>query len=186
TAGISRVQSGRCAAPSSPTPCSPWRRSSSDAPTRVWATPRTHAARTSTHCACSPPWATRRPGCSLRSRRTTSPPPAASGCAGSPAARNSGTGGAFRVYYRRMRRTLRLAALAALTSSLAPAATLARPDAAATEIHGPQDVPTPQLAIAAAEPGDTIVLDRGTYPGGNVVPPGKPDLTIVGVDRNEL
>jgi len=30
------------------------------------------------------------------------------------------------------------------------------------------------------------LLDRGTYPGGNVVPPEKPDLTIVGVDRNDV
>ena len=85
-----------------------------------------------------------------------------------------------------MRRTLRLAALAALTSSLAPAATLARPDAAATVIHVPQDVPRLQEAVAQAQPGDTILLDAGTYPGGNVVPPAKHDITIRGVDRNQV
>ena len=52
------------------------------------------------------------------------------------------------------------------------AAPSARPSA---EIHVPQDVATLQLAIAQAQPGDTIVLDAGTYPGGNVVPAGKHD-----------
>jgi hypothetical protein len=47
-------------------------------------------------------------------------------------------------------------------------------------------VPTPQLAISAARPGDTIVLAPGVYPGGYVVPPGKHDLTIVGADRNAV
>jgi Right handed beta helix region len=50
----------------------------------------------------------------------------------------------------------------------------------------PQDVATLQLAIAQAHPGDTIVLDAGTYPGGNVVPAGKHDITIAGVDRNAV
>jgi hypothetical protein len=50
----------------------------------------------------------------------------------------------------------------------------------------PADVPTLQLAIARAQPGDTIVLAAGTYPGGNVVPPAKHDITIKGVDRNDV
>src|SRR5712691_7063707 len=54
------------------------------------------------------------------------------------------------------------------------------------EIQVPQDVPTLQLAIAAAQPGDTIVLDSGTYAGGNVVPAAKHDLTITGVDRTAV
>ena len=43
-----------------------------------------------------------------------------------------------------------------------------------------------QRAIAAAKPGDTIVLDAGVYPGGNVLPPAKHDITIRGVDRNAV
>src|SRR5919201_7089552 len=74
----------------------------------------------------------------------------------------------------------RLVVLAALVCALPAAA------APAAEIHVPQNVPTLQLAIAQAEPGDTIVLDAGTYPGGNVVPPAKHDLTIRGVDRNAV
>jgi hypothetical protein len=78
---------------------------------------------------------------------------------------------------------MRASHLAVLACLLVPAAAPARP---AAEIHVPQDVPTLQLAIAQAQPGDTIVLDAGTYPGGNVVPPAKHDLTIAGVDRNEV
>lgn len=70
--------------------------------------------------------------------------------------------------------------------ALFPAANLASPGALSTEIHVPADVPTLQLAIGRAQPGDTIVLDAGTYPGGNVVPPGKHDITIKGVDRNDV
>lgn len=50
----------------------------------------------------------------------------------------------------------------------------------------PQDAPTIQAAVAAAAPGDTILVDRGTYPGGVVVPKEKPSLTIRGVDRNAV
>jgi hypothetical protein len=60
------------------------------------------------------------------------------------------------------------------------------PAAQHAEIHVPGDVRTPQLAIAASRPGDTIVLERGVYPGGYVVPAAKHDLTIVGVDRNAV
>ena len=58
--------------------------------------------------------------------------------------------------------------------------------AAAAEIRVPQDASSLQRAIERAKPGDTIVLDAGSYPGGNVVPPAKHDLTIRGVDRNEV
>jgi hypothetical protein len=78
---------------------------------------------------------------------------------------------------------MRAARLGVLACLLLPAAAPARP---AAEIHVPQDVPTLQLAIAQAQPGDTIALDAGTYPGGNVVPPAKHDLTIRGVDRNAV
>ncbi len=50
----------------------------------------------------------------------------------------------------------------------------------------PEDVPTVERAIAQASPGDTILLAAGTYPGGYVVPQAKRDLTIKGVDRNEV
>ena len=50
----------------------------------------------------------------------------------------------------------------------------------------PDDVPTLQLAIGQARPGDTVVLSAGTYPGGNVVPREKHDITIMGSDRNEV
>jgi hypothetical protein len=58
--------------------------------------------------------------------------------------------------------------------------------APAAEIRVPEDAATLQLAIAQARPGDTIVLAAGTYPGGVVVPAAKRDLTIRGVDRNEV
>jgi pectin methylesterase-like acyl-CoA thioesterase len=60
----------------------------------------------------------------------------------------------------------------------------ARDDASSSTIRVPQDVATIKQAIARAKPGDTILLDRGTYPGGNVVPRDKHDITIKGVDRN--
>ena len=58
--------------------------------------------------------------------------------------------------------------------------------ASAGVIRVPQDAPTIQAAIAAAPPGDTIFVDRGTYPGGVVIPKDKPNLTIRGVDRNAV
>jgi hypothetical protein len=73
-----------------------------------------------------------------------------------------------------------------MTLALSPVATPESPAAIASEIHVPRDVPTLQLAIGRAAPDDTIVLAAGTYPGGNVVPPGKHDITIKGVDRNDV
>lgn len=74
---------------------------------------------------------------------------------------------------------------AALVLVLVAGVSPAQPSAdASADIHVPQDVATPQLAIEQAQPGDTIVLDAGTYPGGYVVPAGKHDITIAGVDRN--
>jgi hypothetical protein len=77
-----------------------------------------------------------------------------------------------------------VAVLAGLTlaASLVPGP--ASPAAARSEIRVPEDVATLQLAIARAQPGDTIVLAPGTYPGGSVVPPAKHDLSIRGADRN--
>ena len=45
---------------------------------------------------------------------------------------------------------------------------------------------TLQLAIAQAKPGDTIVLDAGIYPGGNVVPAGSTTSRSAGVNRNAV
>src|SRR5919204_6925814 len=53
-------------------------------------------------------------------------------------------------------------------------------------IRVPQDAPTIPAAVAAAASGDTVLVDRGTYPGGVVVPEDKPNLTIRGVDRNAV
>jgi hypothetical protein len=75
------------------------------------------------------------------------------------------------------------ALLLVLAVGLWPAQPSAR---ASADIHVPQDVATLQLAITQAQPGDTIVLDGGTYPGGNVVPADKHDITIAGVDRNTV
>src|SRR5919202_7047574 len=50
----------------------------------------------------------------------------------------------------------------------------------------PQDAPSVQAGVNAAAPGDTVLVDRGTYPGGVVVPKSKPNLTIRGVDRNAV
>jgi hypothetical protein len=71
----------------------------------------------------------------------------------------------------------------ALLLALAGAAS---PSTSASEIRVPEDVPTLRRAIEQAAPGDTILLSAGTYGGGNIVPPGKHDLTIRGVDRNEV
>ena len=50
----------------------------------------------------------------------------------------------------------------------------------------PQDVPTPQAAVDASQPGDVVLLDRGTYDGGVHVAEGKGGITIRGVDRNAV
>jgi len=71
-------------------------------------------------------------------------------------------------------------------ASLLGLAGAASPSASASKIRVPEDAPTLQLAIEQAAPGDTIVLSAGTYGGGNVVPREKHDITIRGVDRNEV
>jgi hypothetical protein len=71
-------------------------------------------------------------------------------------------------------------------ASLPGLAGAASPSASASEIRVPDDAPTLQLAIEQASPGDTIVLAAGTYGGGNVVPREKHDITIRGIDRNEV
>ena len=77
---------------------------------------------------------------------------------------------------------LAAAVVAASVGALVPAAGAA-PGA---RILVPGDVPTVELAIERAKAGDTILLSAGTYPGGYTVPEEKHDLTIRGVDRNEV
>jgi Right handed beta helix region len=80
----------------------------------------------------------------------------------------------------------RLAAVPPLVLAVVAVAAPAGPGASGSEIRVPQDVPTVPLAIAQAQPGDTIVLEAGTYPGGYVVPEAKHDITIRGLDRNTV
>lgn len=53
-------------------------------------------------------------------------------------------------------------------------------------IRVPQDAPTVQAAVLGAAAGDVVLLDRGVYGGGVVVPTSKPGITIRGVDRNDV
>jgi hypothetical protein len=85
----------------------------------------------------------------------------------------------------RARRATGWVLLAALASGLASAGA-ATPSTSSSEIRVPDDAPTLRLAIARSRPGDTIVLAPGTYPGGNVVPVAKHDITIRGADRNAV
>ncbi len=59
-------------------------------------------------------------------------------------------------------------------------------EGASRTIRVPQDSATLQAAIDGSAPGDLILLDRGTYPGGVVVPENRPGIAIRGVDRNEV
>ena len=53
-----------------------------------------------------------------------------------------------------------------------------------TSRNVPEDFPTIQAAVDAAEPGDLILIDRGIY--REAVDVRTPGLTIRGVDRNEV
>jgi hypothetical protein len=53
-------------------------------------------------------------------------------------------------------------------------------------IRVPMDAPSVREAVRAAEPGDLILLDAGTYREEVVVPEGKEDITIRGTDRNKV
>ena len=79
------------------------------------------------------------------------------------------------------RRLLAFLILAAIAVSISPARAESRFDRL---IRVPQDVPDIQGAVDAAQPGDLILLDRGTYPGDVLVPEEVHDITIRGVDRN--
>jgi hypothetical protein len=73
--------------------------------------------------------------------------------------------------------------LAALAGVLLTGLTLASGNTLQSTIRVPQDEPTIPQAVVRADPGDTILVDRGTYRGGIVVSAAKHDLTIRGVDR---
>jgi hypothetical protein len=53
-------------------------------------------------------------------------------------------------------------------------------------IRVPADAETIQLGIETAEPGDLVLLDRGTYPGEVVVPEEAEGITVRGVDRGAV
>lgn len=53
-------------------------------------------------------------------------------------------------------------------------------------VHVPRDQPTLEAAIAAAERGDVILLDAGTYAGEITIPEDKAGITIRGVNRNTV
>lgn len=67
---------------------------------------------------------------------------------------------------------------------------LAAPGAAAGRsarvIDVPGDEPTIAAAVAAAAPGDTILIEAGTYHPSLAIPAAKHDLTLRGADRNAV
>lgn len=71
-----------------------------------------------------------------------------------------------------------------LMTSVAMAAS--PPPASGTTLRVPAQYATLDAAIAAARSGDVILLAPGTYPGGVVVPPYRPGITIRGEDRNAV
>jgi hypothetical protein len=85
----------------------------------------------------------------------------------------------------RAQRVGRWVALVALASGTTAVGATGAP-VSSREIRVPDDAPTLQVAIARSTPGDTILLAAGTYPGGNVVPAAKHDLTIRGADRTDV
>jgi Right handed beta helix region len=80
----------------------------------------------------------------------------------------------------------RWTAVAVLTGLAVLSAPAGAAGPSGSEIRVPEDAPTLQAAVGLASPGDTIVISAGTYGGGVVVPRAKHDLTIRGVDRNEV
>jgi len=83
-------------------------------------------------------------------------------------------------------RFVRILVAAAALVVLAASGPAVEPTHGGRLIRVPEDVATPREAIAAAAPGDVILLAAGTYDGGLVVPEDKHDLTIRGVDRNAV
>jgi Right handed beta helix region len=80
--------------------------------------------------------------------------------------------------------------LAVIGAAVLASSLVGPPPAAAGQsprvIRVPQDAATPQDAVEAASSGDVILLDRGRYPGGLLIPEGNDGITIRGVDRNEV
>jgi len=83
-----------------------------------------------------------------------------------------------------LRRLSILVALAALAAVVVGPPAVAGKDEHVLRV--PADQPTLEAAIAAAVPGDVILLDAGIYPGGIDVPEEKSGITIRGVDRNTV
>ncbi|HEY8169182.1 MAG TPA: right-handed parallel beta-helix repeat-containing protein [Candidatus Limnocylindrales bacterium] len=73
-------------------------------------------------------------------------------------------------------------ASSALAADPSPAGAGASPVAV---VRVPQDA-TLEAAIDRSTPGTLILLDRGTYPGGILVPEDRGGITIRGVDRNDV
>lgn len=81
-------------------------------------------------------------------------------------------------------RTIALAVAATLVAGLVVAVPRA---GAVQEIHRvPSEQPTIQAAVDAASPGDLILVEPGVYTESVSVPEDKPNLTIRGLDRNEV
>jgi hypothetical protein len=76
--------------------------------------------------------------------------------------------------------------VAALTLAAGTTGTGRAPARVARTINVPGDEPTLAAAVAAAAPGDTVLLAAGTYSPSVTVPPAKHDLTIRGSDRNHV
>ena len=81
----------------------------------------------------------------------------------------------------------RAVAMTALLATLLSGLLLApRAGAQPQVLRVPSELPGIQEAIDAANPGDLILVEPGTYPGGYEVPGDKPGLTIRGLDRNAV
>jgi hypothetical protein len=83
-----------------------------------------------------------------------------------------------------MSRSITVVGLLLVASAAVPVVGASEP--APVMIRVPTDTPTLESAIGQARPGDLIVLDRGTYPGGVVVPENRPGIAIRGADRNAV
>ena len=84
---------------------------------------------------------------------------------------------------------LAAAAPVALAASPSPSPSAPSPPSSppsGTTLRVPSQFADLNAAIAAAGPGDVILLAPGTYPGGYEVPPNRPGITIRGEDRNTV
>ena len=85
-----------------------------------------------------------------------------------------------------LRRAAALLSVLAVATLVFVATSPVAAQAGGRELDVPEDYPTLESAIEAAQPGDTIVLGAGTYPGGVVVPENRPGITIRGVNRTAV